>query len=65
MTDQELIKNLKSTIQCALALDMRYDAAVAVLTENGFCHEDRFDLPATEFVNKKLKESLKLIKANE
>lgn len=56
------LKDIQAAIECALALDMKYNEGQNILTSYGYVDADRFDLPATKFVSKKLELALKLIK---
>lgn len=56
--DLESLKKLVAAAECAQALDMKYHHGLALLEHHGFSNEDRFDLPASEFVKRKLDDAL-------
>lgn len=56
------LEDIQAAIECALALDMKYQEGQNILKSHGYVDADRFDFPATKFVSKKLELALELIK---
>ena len=56
----DVVKALLVAAECQSALSMSYNDGIKALEKHGFNNEDRFDLPATDFADRKSKEALKL-----
>lgn len=63
ISNEEVKRELVEALECVQALDLPYKDAVKIIEARGWRDSDRFDLPATEFVAKKVQNALKLAKA--
>ena len=55
---QDINEELLAALECVQALDMPRLAGEDLLIDHGFDYENRFDLPATKFVQQRVKAAI-------